>query len=261
MISVAKENKIIIEAARLIDQSKLAVFFTGAGISTPPGIPDFRGTHGMWRQDDPMEVASLSAFRNHPDRFFSWFHNLARAAYHASPNPAHLAVGELERLGKIRGVITQNIDGLHTRADSVNVFELHGSIRTAHCLSNNHRVVAEDYLPGFIASGKIPLCPQCQSMLKPDIVLYEEMLPQDIWKSADILSEECDLMVVVGSSLEVFPASSIPYRSVENAAKLLIINLSTTRLDSRAQFIIRDDVNRILPKILECINEIKSYPA
>jgi NAD-dependent deacetylase len=253
MISVAKENKIIIEAARLIEQSKLAVFFTGAGISTPSGIPDFRGTNGMWSQDDPMEVASLSAFQDHPDRFYVWFHKLVGAAYQARPNKAHLAVGELERLRKIRGVITQNIDGLHTRAGSINVYELHGSIRTAHCLRYSHIVAADDYMPNFISSGEIPLCPHCRSMLKPDIVLYKEMLPQEIWKSADILSEKCDLMVVVGSSLEVFPAASIPYQAVENASNLMIINLSATQLDSRAQFIIRDDVNFILPKIVECI--------
>ena len=151
------------------------------------------------------------------------------------------------------GVITQNIDGLHSQAGSKNVIELHGSVRTAHCIRNRHNILGDDYLPRFISSGKIPLCPQCGSMLKPDFVLYEELLPQDVWKSANIISEKCDLMIVVGSSLEVVPASSIPYHSLQNAAKLMIINMSDTHLDGFAQLIIRDDASMVLPKIVECM--------
>ena len=200
-----------------------------------------------------MKVASLSAFQNHPDRFFAWFHKLVKVSYHSKPNNAHYALAKLEQLGKSMGVITQNIDGLHSEAGSSNVLELHGSVRTAHCIQNNHEVAGEEYLPLFISSGKIPLCPYCQSVLKPDFVLYEELLPQDIWDSADILSEKCDLMIVVGSSLEVVPASSIPYRSVQNAAKLMIINMSDTHLDGFADLIIRDDASIVLPKIVECM--------
>lgn len=253
MIEVPIKNKAIIEAARLIDQSNLAVFFTGAGISTPSGIPDFRGTDGMWNQVDPMKVASLSAFQNHPDRFFAWFHKLVKVAYQSKPNNAHYALSKLEQLGKSMGVITQNIDGLHSEAGSSNVLELHGSIRTAHCIQNNHEVAGSEYLPKFISSGKIPLCPRCHSVLKPDFVLYEELLPQDVWESADILSEKCDLMIVIGSSLEVVPAASIPYRSVQKAAKLMIINMSENQLDGYAHIIIRDDVSIVLPKIVECL--------
>lgn len=251
MIEESKDN--ILEAARLIEKSNLAVFFTGAGISTPSGIPDFRGTQGLWNRDNPMEVASLTAYQKHPDRFFAWFHKLASVSYHARPNAAHFAVEKLERKGKFKGVITQNIDGLHIRAGSINVLELHGSLKTAHCVENYHVISGEDYLPEFIRSGSIPYCPQCRSMLKPDIILYEEMLPQGIWESADILSKKCDLMVVVGSSLEVVPASSIPYTAVQNGARLIIINLSNTPLDNHADLVIQDDVNIILPKIIESI--------
>jgi NAD-dependent deacetylase len=251
MILGADKDTAISESAKLIDHSKLVIFFTGAGISTPSGIPDFRGKTGFWKRENPMDVISLSAFQSHPNRFFAWFRSFAAAAYDAKPNAAHYAIHNFEKLGRVNHIITQNIDNLHTKAGSENVIELHGSIRTGTCTHCSHKIIGDDYLPDFIATGTIPLCKLCQNIIKPDIVLFEEMLPQESCELADILIEKCDLIIVVGSSLEVLPAGSYPLRAVQNGAKLVIFNQSQTQLDKFAHIVIRDDIVNSVPKLNE----------
>ena len=150
-------------------------------------------------------------------------------------------------------MITQNIDALHTKAGSENVIELHGSIRTGTCTTCNHKVIGDEYLPEFISTGIIPLCHICQNVIRPDIVLFEEMLPKESCELADILINKCDLIIVVGLSLEVMLAASYPLRAVQNGAKLIIFNLSPTHLDKFAQLIIRDDIINSVPKLSECL--------
>ncbi len=251
---IRSTNEIAInEAARLIERSTSAVFFTGAGISTSSGIPDFRGSTGLWTKDNPLEVASLSTFINQPERFYAWFHPLVEASYNAKPNTAHKAIHHLEQLVNVEGVITQNIDSLHTSAGSSNIIELHGSIQTASCFNCHRFIPGFEYLPDFIETEIIPRCKVCNEIIKPGIVLFEELLPQKAWDMAEYLSKQCDLMIVVGSSLEVIPAASIPSNAVQNGAKLIILNSASTHLDRFAQIILRDDVSLTLPEIVERI--------
>lgn len=238
------------DAAVLIRKAERAVVLTGAGISTPSGIPDFRseGT-GLWSHDEPMEVASLNTFRTVPERFFNWFQPLASQIFNAQPNAAHLALAEFERAGHVRTVATQNIDGLHQKAGSQNVVELHGSLRTLSCTNCFRQFEAAPFLQPYIETGKIPQCLNCNGILKPDVILFGEQLPQSAWYEAQRAVRQCDLMVVAGSSLEVLPVARLPMQALDRGAHLIIINNTPTYLNVRADVIILDDVATTLPKI------------
>jgi NAD-dependent deacetylase len=174
MISFSAQTQTAIEfAADLIRQSRHVTALTGAGLSTPSGIPDFRSEgKGLWSQDEPMEVASLHTFRTAPEKFFQWFRPLAGQVYGAKPNAAHLALAELEKAGKLATIITQNIDMLHQKAGSSAVIETHGSISSLSCTQCYHRVKAEQCVAHFIETGDTPHCPQCGGVLKPDVILF-----------------------------------------------------------------------------------------
>ena len=186
-----KVHQSIHRAAELVKTSRHAVVLTGAGTSTPSGIPDFRSAEsGLWTRYNPMEVASLTTFRHHPERFFTWIRPLARGILSAPPNPAHQALARLEQAGYINTIITQNIDGLHQRAGSKNVLEVHGSFRSLTCVGCYQQYTAADFLAPFLETGEIPLCPACEHILKPDVVLFEEQLPVHIWLEAQEASEK-----------------------------------------------------------------------
>lgn len=239
-------------AAELLKKARRAVVLTGAGLSTPSGIPDFRseGT-GLWSRDEPLEVASLITFRTNPTQFFRWFHPLASQIFNAKPNPAHAAIAELELKGRIQTVITQNIDMLHQKAGSRNVIEMHGTLGTLSCTQCYRQQGHEAYLPAFIESGTIPHCPHCGAILKPDVILFGEQLPQKAWFEAQRAARGCDLMLVVGSSLEVLPVAGLPMQAIDRGAHLIIINNSDTYLNVRADVVLREDVATILPAISE----------
>jgi NAD-dependent deacetylase len=243
--------------SRLIKETRKGVVFTGAGISTPSGIPDFRSEgSGLWTRYLPMEVASLSAFRYNPERFFSWLRPFASHLLLAQPNPAHIAIAEMQQKGYFQTIITQNIDGLHHRAGSHNILEVHGTFNSLTCVSCYKQHDSEKFLNPYIENGQIPICSHCGSILKPDIILYEEQLPVKVWMQAEQVSKQCDLMLVVGTSLEVIPSAKLPLYAVENGAKLIIINRTETYIDVRADVILHDDVANILPLIVEeIINE------
>jgi len=237
------------KAGQLIRAARHAVVLTGAGISTPSGIPDFRSAStGLWIKDDPMQVASLSAFRYRPEVFFNWLRPLARKMWQAAPNAAHLGLAEMEKAGVLQAVITQNIDGLHQEAGSSNVLEVHGSARTAHCKACRKIYPAAQFREEFLAGG-IPHCPVCGAILKPDVVLFEEMLPADVWEAAHRHCRQADVMLVVGSALEVTPAAGLPYTAVESGASLVINTISSTYLDERAEILLPYDVVEIVPLI------------
>ncbi len=241
-------------AADLVRQSHYTVVLTGAGISTPSGIPDFRSANtGVWTRNNPMEVASLTAFRYQPEKFFNWLRPLARQMFNAQPNPAHLALAQLEQEGYLRAVITQNIDGLHQRAGTHSLYEVHGSMETLACLKCRQNFPTNAFLDVFIAREQIPTCPNCRSVLKPGIVLFEEMLPMDVWDAAQAQAEQADLFLVVGSALEVTPAAQLPLYALENGAKLIIITFSPTYLDRRATLLLPFDVAEVLPAIVRCL--------
>jgi len=248
-------NPQIKKAAGLIQSARYAVAFTGAGISTPSGIPDFRSARtGLWEKDDPMQVASLTSFLHTPERFFNWLRPLALTSLSASPNPAHLALAELENSGFLKAVITQNIDDLHVQAGSHNVLELHGSLRTLSCTGCHRSFSARDFMPAFIDSGTLPSCPECRSLLKPDIVLFEESLPAKTWYQAEVHARMADLMIVAGSSLTVTPAAYIPQEAVESGAQIIIINQTPTYLDEIAAILLPLDVAEVLPAITQFLH-------
>jgi len=238
------------DAAELLRKSRRVVVLTGAGISTPSGIPDFRseGT-GLWSHNEPLEVASLNTFRTHPERFFRWFRPLAGQIYNAKPNPAHLAFFELEKAGMVQTIVTQNIDFLHHKAGSSHVVEMHGTLKTSSCTSCYKRYETESFIQSFINDGTIPLCANCNGILKPDVILFGEQLPQSAWFEAQNAARQCDLMVVAGSSLEVLPVAGLPMLAVDRGAHLVVINNSPTYVNVRADVVIMDDVAIILPEI------------
>ncbi len=244
----------ISQAADIIKSSNKAVAFTGAGISTHSGIADFRSPEsGLWNKYDPFEVASLTAFRNHPEKFFDWIRPLTEIAQAAQPNPGHIALAKMENAGYIQAVITQNIDGLHQKAGSKHVIELHGSAKSATCLSCGKKY-PENWLPDdFISSKDLPHCEVCAGVLKPDVVLFEEMLPADAWREAQMLCEKADLVIVVGSSLEVYPANSLPETAIRRGARLIINTLTATHLDDYADLVIQADLVDTIPPISELV--------
>jgi NAD-dependent deacetylase len=239
-------------AADLLRQAERAVILTGAGVSTPSGIPDFRseGT-GLWSRDEPMEVASLSTFRTAPERFYHWFRPLARQIFNAQPNPAHIAMAQLEKAGRIRMIATQNIDVLHQKAGAQHVVEMHGTLATLSCTQCYQQVRSELCLEQFIEKEILPRCPSCGAVLKPDVILFGEQLPQKAWLEAQREARQCDLMLVVGSSLEVLPVAGLPMQALDRGAHLIIINNSPTYLNVRADIVITGNVAEVLPAIAE----------
>jgi NAD-dependent deacetylase len=239
-------------AAGLFRNAKRGVVLTGAGLSTPSGIPDFRseGT-GLWSKDEPLEVASLSTFRTNPEKFYAWFRPLAAEIFNAKPNPAHYALTRLEGAGHLQAIATQNIDMLHHKAGSRNVTELHGTLATLSCTQCFQQVQSGPFSKPFIEEGVIPRCPNCGAVLKPDVILFGEQLPQKAWFNAQHESRSCDLMAVAGSSLEVLPVAGLPLQALDRGAHLVIINDTPTYLDARADVVLRGDVADILPVIAE----------
>ena len=246
----------IAKAARLIRAANKVVALTGAGSSTPSGIPDFRShDSGLWNRYSPMEVASLTRFRHQPEVFFEWLRPLARQLIQAQPNPSHKALAILEKVGHIQVVITQNIDGLHQRAGSKVVIEVHGSLKTLTCIGCYQQISSKGYIGPYIEGGQIPNCPICSKILKPDVVLFEEQLPIKPWLQAQDAVKTCDLMIVAGSSLVVMPVAGLPIDAFENQAKIIVVNLSPTYIDDYADIVIYGDVAEILPAIVsEVIN-------
>jgi NAD-dependent deacetylase len=240
------------KAVEILQQAKYIVALTGAGISTPSGIPDFRSAKtGLWQKDDPMKVASSTAFRYHPEVFFNWLRPLAEKSLAAEPNSAHVALAKMEQNGFLSAVITQNIDGLHQKAGSKNVIEVHGSMQTLRCLHCKTSFDLSDFQIDFIENRAIPKCPACQRKLKPDITLFEEMLPMDAWQRAEELCFSADVLLVVGSSLEVVPASQLPLYALEKNAKLIINTYSSTYLDPYADVLLPWNVTEVMPAILK----------
>ena len=241
------------KAAELIRKAKNIVAMTGAGISTPSGIPDFRSPDsGLWETVDPLDVASIYAFRQNPQKFYNWIHPLSRLVLEATPNPAHYALVELEQQGKLKAVITQNIDDLHTKAGTKTLVELHGHFREVTCIRCYKVQESTEILRKFVEDGQIPKC-HCGGVLKPNVILFGEQLPMQEYVSAQMAIEQADLVLVAGSSLEVSPASDLPELALDNGAKLIIINLYPTHLDSQAEVVIHGNVAEVLPNMVDLV--------
>ena len=238
-------------AIRLLKRSRKVIALTGAGISTPSGIPDFRSPgSGAWQKVDPMEVASIYSFKRHPKVFYDWLHPLAMLTIEAEANPAHIALAQLEECGLLRGIITQNIDMLHGKAGSKNVFELHGHMREMTCLSCYSVFPSESFMDAFISVSELPYCLRCGGILKPNIILYGEQLPMDVVIQAGRLIDDCDVMLVIGSSLTISPACDFPIRAHHAGANIIIVNFEPTPVDYLAEAVIHANVVDVIPRLV-----------
>jgi NAD-dependent deacetylase len=198
-----------------------------------------------------MEVASIYGFRHRPQAFYEWLRPLLSVIREARPNPAHLALAQLEAAGRLQALITQNIDQLHSRAGSRSLFEVHGHLREAVCPACHHVAPAEPLLEGFMSTGIIPRCVRCRHVMKPNVVLFGELLPWHLLRAAQQHARAADLMLVAGSSLEVAPVGDLPTLARAGGARLIIINYMETHLDDQADVIIRADVAEVLPRLAE----------
>jgi NAD-dependent deacetylase len=228
-------------------QAEKIVFVTGAGISQESGIPTFRGKDGFWRKYDPMKLATIDAFYEDPKLVWEWYEERRKNILDANPNPGHVAIAELEKHKQI-SVLTQNIDGLHQRAGSSNVYELHGSIITIKCTGCNFK---DQITSGF--SELPPFC-KCGNMLRPDVVWFGEALPQNVWKSAIEEAISCDVMVVVGTSLAVSPANLLPVYAKQNGATMVEVNIDNTPMSSSMDLSLRASAAKALPGLVDMIS-------
>lgn len=219
--------------AELVRRRQPCVVLTGAGISTESGIPDFRSATGIWAKYDPMEYASIGAFRRDPIKVWEFYAKRFEALTKAEPNKGHRALAELERRGLVRAVVTQNIDTLHERAGSRDVVEVHGSIRNADCLACGEQAPL-DRVVALLADAPAPACPRCGEILKPGVVMFGELLPEVQIDRAFELAQEAGLLLVVGSSLEVHPVAGLPETTLRAGGELAIVNRGATPYDRQA---------------------------
>ena len=237
-------NDSIKQLSKIIEESNSIVFFGGAGVSTESGIPDFRSANGLWNEKlqinfTPEQLVSHTMFMRYPKEFFEFYRD--KLIYpNAKPNAAHIALAKLEDMGKLRAVVTQNIDGLHQAAGSKNVYELHGSVLRNYCMS-----CSAFYDEKFILESKgIPTCPKCGGKVKPDVVLYEEGLDNDVITGAVDAISQADTLIIGGTSLVVYPAAGlIDYFRGKN---LVLINKSSTSADNKADLVIHDAIGKVL---------------
>jgi NAD-dependent deacetylase len=234
-----------ISLARLIREDQPCVALTGAGVSTESGIPDFRSPTGIWAEFDPLEYATLGAFRRDPVKVWRFYAPRFSMLTEAEPNPAHHALAELERRGLLRAVVTQNIDLLHERAGSRDVVEVHGSIRTSTCPDCGAQYSLADVVPLIEAGGGAPSC-ACGGILKPDVVFFDELLPPEAIERAYELAAEARLLLVVGSSLEVWPVAELPLVTLRAGGRVAVVNRGPTPIDDRADLTLDGSAGEVL---------------
>ena len=238
------------ELQRLCSRSARLVAFTGAGISAESGIPTYRGAGGVWHKYDPAKYADIGQFLEDPSYYWNFFKDVRYPALRrAEPNAAHRALARLEERGTLRAVITQNIDGLHQAAGSRRVLELHGNTTRIRCM-NCGVTYGMDEVYTQIGTRLPPLCSACDGPLKPDVVFFGEALPGDVLEEAAAESRGCDLLLVVGSSLVVHPAASLPVMAKDGGARLVIVNRDPTPLDPLADLVIHAAASEVLERLV-----------
>ncbi|MHB8909493.1 MAG: NAD-dependent protein deacylase [Syntrophales bacterium] len=242
--------------AEMILKARRIVVFTGAGVSTESGIPDFRSPGGFWTKFDPEDFTIEKFLSNPETRRKQWrFLVSGDLLKDASPNAAHEAIAELEALGRLDCVITQNIDNLHQKAGNApgRVYELHGTMHWVRCLQCGGRYALEEVLKKYRAAADPPACEQCGGIMKPDVIFFGEALPEDTLNEATRHAGRCDLLIVVGSSLVVYPAATMPFIAKESGAKLVIVNLTPTPADRIADVVINAAAGDALTRILAAV--------
>ena len=229
-------------------EAKKIVFVTGAGISQESGIPTFRGKDGLWRKYDAMKLATIDAFNEDPKLVWEWYEERRQNILAAKPNPGHVAIAELEKHKQVH-VLTQNVDGLHQRAGSKLVYELHGSIITIKCTVCDFKDKIASSLSEFP-----PLC-KCGNILRPDVVWFGEPLPQDVWQDAMVQASSCDVMIVVGTSLAVSPANLLPVYAKQNGATVIEVNPEETPMSASMDLSLRSSAAKALPELLSLVSK------
>lgn len=232
-----------------LGSAERAVALTGAGASAPSGVPTYRGAGGQWTRYDPARYASAEGFRHDPSYYWSFFRDeRAPALQRAGPNSIHTALAQLERAGRLAAVVTQNIDGLHQQGGSSRVIELHGNSRRFPC-QRCSAVLDNEQVRALLEQSLPPKCPECQAeALRPDVVFFGEVLNEQVLSQAFEVASEADLMLVIGSSLVVEPAASLPIAALGAGADLVVINIDPTPADRLASFIVRVPADEVVPE-------------
>ncbi|HWZ71167.1 MAG TPA: NAD-dependent deacylase [Casimicrobiaceae bacterium] len=234
------------QAARVLAGSRSLAMLTGAGISAESGVPTFRDARtGLWARFDPLQLATPTAFATNPKLVWDWYAWRRELVARVQPNPAHDALADIERRVPDCLLITQNVDGLHRRAGSRNVVELHGNIGRVKCSREGTVVEHWDCV------DEVPRCARCGALLRPDVVWFEEMLPRDALAAAEAMARRCDLMLVVGTSAEVYPAAALPSIAKASGALVIEINLNVTALSAAADYALRGPAGRVLPALVQ----------
>ena len=244
------DKEAIERAKQLVAKSIRITAMTGAGISVDSGIPDFRSEGGLWERYDPHEYATIESFMQNPTKFWTMGRELAETIVKAEPNSAHESLARLEADGKLIGIITQNIDNLHQAAGSKNVVELHGNYLRAFCIECKTEYVGEE-VHHSVAKGEIPpRCEKCNGVLKSEAILFGEPLPEAAMSKAIELCQNTDLMIVIGSSLSIYPAAFLPQLAKNSGAKIILVNLEGTNRDSVADIVLQGRATEVVPRIL-----------
>jgi NAD-dependent deacetylase len=245
------------KVADLILSSQKIIFFSGAGISTESGIPDFRSPGGIWERFDPDDFTYHKFISNPEARRKQWRMMRDGLLTDAIPNPAHYGIAELDKLGKVDCIITQNIDNLHATAGvpEEKIYELHGNMKRTVCLDCGHRYSLAEIRARLENGEEIPDCKICHGTLKPDIVMFGEQLPAQVLQKAESRASDADLFIVVGSTLIVYPAAYMPEYALNAGAKLVIINLTSTPLDRYAEVIIRAKAGETISSIVQKVKD------
>jgi NAD-dependent deacetylase len=241
----------LLKAAEIWKNSKFPIAFTGAGISVPSGIPDFRSPGGLWTKYDPMKVATADAIKNNPKEVWEFLIDTLELLEKSDPNPAHFALSELEEKNKLAAVITQNIDNLHQRAGSKNVIEYHGNFEKFYCLYCKQRYTKEE-IKNLLKSNFPPFC-ECGNLIRPEVVFFGEPIPTEAIVKSNELIKACDLIIIAGTSGEVAPANTIPRTVKKNGGKVIEINLGPTYYYDISDIKFNESVEIVLPKLKDLI--------
>jgi len=245
----------VAKAARLLAGSKYVVALTGAGISVDSGIPDFRSPGGLWDRFDPMEYAAIESFINNPRKVYTMIKEMHKIVESAEPNAGHTALAQLEQMGKLKAVITQNIDNLHQDAGSSKVIEFHGNGSRLVCLKCR-KVYSREQFEDFFQQDKLPIC-ECGSVLKPDVVFFGEPIPVEASMLSQHEAQTCDVMLVIGTSATVAPASHIPFIAKRSGAAILEYNKTTTPLTgSLSDHFVMGSSTETLPATVERLKDM-----
>lgn len=249
------ETKLQMEISEILlkklSAAKHVAVLTGAGISAESGISTFRDPDGLWSKFNPMELASIDGFMENPERVWQWYQYRKKIANDAKPNPGHIALAKMEKLFDTFYIFTQNVDRLHQRAGSKNVYELHGNIIENKCFNCGKPYTGEIDLP----DKQLPRCPYCTGKIRPNVVWFGEPLPQDVLMLADSSARTCDVFFSIGTSAEVYPAAALPYTAKTYGAFVVEINPNTTSLSSTADVHLQAFAGEALPLLLDAFNK------